>query len=47
MRCDKCGKEASQVTRLRGEKQFICRRCREEKKRQAARQPAAAPVPPQ
>ena len=29
MRCERCGNEAKKVTRLRGEGQYICRRCRE------------------
>ena len=34
MRCERCENEADRVTKLRGESQFICRRCRAEDERQ-------------
>ena len=40
MRCERCGNDAPRITRLRGEKIFICRRCREESVR-VVKKPAA------
>ena len=28
MKCDKCGKEARKITRLRGESKYLCSDCR-------------------
>ena len=33
MRCERCQKEARRIVRLRGEKKYICTRCRESSQR--------------
>ena len=34
MRCERCGQEVPRITKLRGERQFVCLRCRAELERQ-------------
>jgi len=41
MRCERCHKEVHHVLRLRGEKKYICTRCRESSQRAGKK-----PIPP-